>query len=154
MKRRILLGILLPFLMVVFSPLLQMDLQAQTVWTTNGATDNNNGWKTVNFVGQLKGTDTLTTASFNLLGCDLNYNLARLFTQASDSVKITIKRQDSYIAGQWTVAKTIATSDSLKTAGYYADTLAIPNASRLLFIGTTGNGYNVNIKATIRARNR
>lgn len=142
-------ALLIGFVMAVVLP-----LKAQTVWTTNGSTDNNNGWKTINFVGQLKGTDTLTTAAFTLLGCDLNFNLAKYFTQANDSIKVTIKRQDSYIAGQWTVAKTIATSDSVKTAGYYSDTLAIPASSRLLFIGTTGNGYNTQIKATIRARNK
>lgn len=129
-------------------------VKAQTAWTTNGVVENYNGWKTINFVGKLKGTDTLTTAAFSLIGCELYFNLAKYFTQANDSVKITIKRQDSYIPGTWTVAKTIATSDSIKTAGYYSDTLAIPTASRYLFIGTTGNGYNVNVKATIRARHR
>lgn len=142
------------FFTLTLLALLFAEPEAQTAWTTNGSTDNNNGWKTINFAGTLKGTDTLTSAAFTLLGCELNYNLARLFTQANDSVKITIKRQDSYIPGQWTVAKTIATSDSIKTAGYYSDTLAIPTGSRLLFIGTTGNGYNVSLKATIRARHR
>lgn len=150
MKRIGFFGIaLVAFVLVMATP-----AKAQTAWTTNGSIENYNGWKAINFAGTLKCTDTLTTAAFTLLGCELDFNLAKYFTQANDSIKITIKRQDSYIPGTWTVAKTIATSDSLKTAGYYVDTLAIPTASRLLFIGTTGNGYNVNLKATIRARHR
>lgn len=153
MKRRIFLGILLPFILASF---LVPEVKGQTAWTTglNGKVTQENGWKIIDFQGVLKGTDTLVTNPFNLFFCDLNFTLSRLFTQTNDSVKITIKRQDSYIPGQWTVAKTIATSDSIKTAGYYADTLAVPANSRFLFIGTTGNGNNVQLKAKIRARNR
>jgi len=133
------------------------EIVGQTAWLPglNGKVTHENGWKVIRYEGTLSGTDTLISAPFNLSYCDNNFRIFRRFTQNSDSVSITAFREENWLPGTWRfLNRFICENDSANVSSVYYDTMKMPLYSRLVFIGTAGNGKAVNIKVKILARFR
>lgn len=94
--------------------------------------------KDVVFDFYIDGEDTLTSTPFTMQGYNTVVKTNRLLYSASAKPKITILRQHSVFAGEWTTVKTITTADSLETVQAVDDTLS-PGWHRYIFLGTSTN---------------
>lgn len=153
MLRKMKFMTILMLLVLVFY---QAGVQAQ--WTSgyNPAKSWDNGFTVLEYQGKISGTDTLITNSFVFGNAEAVFNVAKIFSQTNDSIKVTILRQANYIGSNWTTQKTLYSADSTKTQATQNDTLSTSVAfpQRLVIYGTTGNGYqtNVNIKLRIKQK--
>lgn len=135
---------------VMLALLFAVNMQAQrTAWVTNNDAATGPGYKTIDFVGYVSGTDTLISSEFQIGSYNYVMTGFKLLDQTNDSVKITIKR---FVKGiSWFSDKTIATSDSVLTENTFADTTS-GQWNKLYLIGTTGNGYKTLVKVRYELR--
>ena len=129
---------------------------AQTAWADSGATidlKTDGSSILINYQGYLKGTDTLISEQFTVKKAGSQIFDVYKYINAADTGKITIKRQVQLFSGVWSDAKTLVTSDSIKTVNWTKDTIQYnPNYCRWAFIGTSGNGTHTRFYMKVKIR--
>jgi len=92
-------------LISIFVMFTALNICAQTAITTNGARDPGTYYTTYTFAGTVARTDTSNFATFQLGNHNAIIDLQYTLTNAHDSARIYIDRQESYFSNKWTVKK-------------------------------------------------
>lgn len=122
-----------------------MELFPQTALTDSGSTTTPGPYKVVAFEGVITGLGSVITKPIVFDNYKNIYSYSIYFTKATDSVNVTVSRQDSWFSNKWDSTKTVLNAADSASIQYSVQdtTLKYPRASRFKVKGNTGNGYNV-----------
>ncbi|QQS35767.1 MAG: hypothetical protein IPM56_16220 [Ignavibacteriales bacterium] len=129
---------------------MSLTLPAQTVVSDSGTIVFDQKYSVMTYSGTIKGTDTVKLKPVIPVNVGDLLDVQYYFQSATDSAKVTVKRQESYWADQWKDVKTIVTGDTGDVYIAVRDTIkTFPSATRPVLIGVTGNGYTTTFKAKL-----
>jgi hypothetical protein len=106
-------------------------------------------YKVETFHGFISGTGSFVTKPLVSENYNQIYAFDIYFTKATDSVNVTVTRQDSWFSNKWDATKVVLSAADSATIQYTVqDTIyKYPLASKYLIKGNSGNGYNVEFTA-------